>query len=72
MSDEMKSHKSFHAVSAAVKAGVLVIVLGLVVLGMNHPEMLPQDSIAIGVVDQAMAAEANKPAEAVYLPTRRR
>ena len=72
MLDKNKSHTSFHAVSAAAKAGALLIVLGLVVLAVGHAEMAPQDSSAIGVVGPATASEANSLPEAVYLPTRRR
>ena len=72
MSDANKSPTSFHAVSATVKVGVVVVVLGFAALAANHAETLPQDSRAVGVVGTATDSEANRPPEAVYLPTRRR
>ena len=61
----------FRAVWAAVKAGGLAIMLGLVVLVVNHTEMAPQDSSRIGAAGPAVVADTHQPAEAVYLPTRR-
>ena len=44
----------FRAVWAAVKAGGLAIMLGLVVLVVNHAEMAPQDSSKIGAAGPAV------------------
>ena len=71
MSDEKKSFTLFRAAWTALKAGIVVAVLGLAVLAINQAEVARQDPSKTVGMAHATVARANVPAEAVYLPTRR-